>query len=268
MKRVLSIQDLSGVGKCSLTVALPVLSAMGCACSVLPTAVLSTHTAFPNPHVRSLTGDLVPMAEHWKSVGAEFDAITVGYLADPVQAEEVSRVLDLFQAPVILDPVMGDHGKLYFRVTADHICAMQGLCRKAEVLLPNITEAAYLTGLPYRDTADESYLRELAEGMLTFGAKAVVITGFLWDTETTGFYGYTRETGPFAYKANRIPKSLHGTGDLFAATFTGSYLKTADLRQAATLAAGFVERVVASTEAASPFGAEFEKELPWLIEHL
>lgn len=268
MKRVLSIQDLSCVGKCSLTVALPVLSAMGCSCSVLPTAVLSTHTAFPNPHVRSLTGDLVPMAEHWRAIGAEFDAITVGYLADPHQAEEVSRVLELFHAPVILDPVMGDHGKLYSRVTADHIAAMQSLCRKAEILLPNVTEAAYLTGLPYRSTADEEYLRELAEGMLAFGAKAVVITGFLWDAETTGFYGYARETGPFAYKANRIPKSLHGTGDLFAAAFTGSYLKNSSPKTAAELAAGFVERVVASTDEASPFGAEFEKELPWLIEHL
>ena len=268
MKRILSIQDLSCVGKCSLTVALPVLSAMGCACSVLPTAVLSTHTAFPNPHVRGLTGDLVPIAEHWSAIGAEFDAITVGYLADPRQAGEVSRVLDLFRAPVILDPVMGDHGKLYSRVTEDHVSAMRSLCRKAEVLLPNITEAAYLTGLPYRSTADEGYLRELAEGMLAFGAKTVVITGFSWDEETTGFYGYDRCSGAFSYKARRIPKSLHGTGDLFAATFAGSFLKAADPRQAATLAAGFVERVVASTEEASPFGAEFEKELPWLLAHM
>lgn len=268
MKRVLSIQDLSCMGKCSLTVALPVLSAMGCACTVLPTAVLSTHTAFPNPHCISLTGEMAAMAEHWNSVGAEFDAITVGYLADPKQAEEVLRVVELFDAPVVLDPVMGDHGRLYSRVTDAHIAAMKQLCRKAKVLLPNVTEAAYLTELPYRQTPDETYLSELTEGLLEFGAKAVVITGFLWDEATTGFAGFSKQEGAFAYRAPRIPKSLHGTGDLFAATFTGSCLRGMDVFSAAKLAAGFVERVVAATDAASPFGAEFEKELPWLIAHV
>ena len=268
MRRVLSVQDLSCMGKCSLTVALPVLSAMGCACTVLPTAVLSTHTAFPNPHCLSLTGEMVAMAEHWKSVGAEFDAITVGYLADPEQAGEVSRVVELFDAPVILDPVMGDHGRLYSRVTDKHVAAMKTLCRQAKVLLPNVTEAAYLTGLPYRETPDEGYLSELTAGMLTFGADAVVITGFLWDERTTGFAGFSKKEGRFSYRANRIPRSLHGTGDLFAATFTGSLLRGKSTFAAAKVAAGFVERVVAATDTASPFGAEFEKELPWLISQL
>ena len=265
MNRVLSIQDLSCMGKCSLTVALPVLSSMGCACTVLPTAVLSTHTAFPNPHYHSLTGEMAAMAEHWKSVGAEFDAITVGYLADPTQAEEVLRVLELFDAPVILDPVMGDHGRLYSRVTGEHVAAMKTLCGKAKVLLPNVTEAAYLTGLGYRETPDSAYLSELTAGMLEFGADAVVITGFLWDENTTGFAGHSKKEGAFAYRAPRIPKSLHGTGDLFAATFTGSLLRGKDTFSAAKLAAGYVERVVAATDTASPFGAQFEKELPWLI---
>lgn len=253
------------MGKCSLTVALPVLSSMGCACTVLPTAVLSTHTAFPEPYSRSLTGDLAAIAEHWRSVGAEFDAITVGYLADPQQAEEVSRVLELFDAPVILDPVMGDHGRLYSRVTGEHVAAMKTLCHKAKVLLPNVTEAAYLTGLPYRETPDEAYLCELTQGLLEFGGDAVVITGFLWDEATAGFAGFSKKDGEFSYRAKRIPKSLHGTGDLFAAAFAGGCLRGRDMFSAAKLAAGFVERVVAATDTASPFGAEFEKELPWLI---
>lgn len=268
MKRVLSIQDLSCLGKCSITVALPVLSTMGCACSVLPTAVLSTHTAFPEPHCRSLTEDIYPMAQHWKSVGADFDAITVGYLADPEQAEQVKKVLDLFGDRVVLDPVMGDHGKLYSRQTPDHVRAMASLCRRASFLLPNVTEAALLTGLPYRERAEESYLRELASGMMEFGAKSAVITGFQWDEKHTGFFGFDRDKGEFSYRAERIPRSLHGTGDLFAAAFTGGLMAGKETCQAATLAAHFVERVVAATKDASPFGAEFETQLPWLTQQI
>ena len=175
-----------------MTVALPVLSAMGCACSVLPTAVLSTHTAFPAPHVKPLTEDMVPAAKHWHAIGASFDAITVGYLADPVQAEAVEEVLSLFQADVVLDPVMGDHGKLYSRQTPDHVKAMARLCRRAKYVLPNVTEAALLTGLPYREQVDEQYLQELSSALMELGMEGVVITGFLWDDHCTGFYGVSR----------------------------------------------------------------------------
>ena len=264
MRRILSIQDLSCLGKCSLTVALPVLSAMGCTCSVLPTAVLSTHTAFPKPHCHSLTEDLLPMAEHWSSVGAEFDAISVGYLADPLQAEQVRKVLDLFQSTVILDPAMGDHGKLYSGQTPEHVQAMAQLCRQADCILPNLTEAALLTGLPYREEADGSYLRELADGMLSFGAQTVVITGFTRADGQTGFFGVRKDGSAFHYHARRIPKHFHGTGDLFAAVFAGGLLRGKDAPEAATLAARFVERVIAATRESTPFGIAFESELPWL----
>lgn len=267
MKRVLSIQDLSCLGKCSLTVALPVLSAMGCACSVLPTAVLSTHTAFPGPTCRSLTEDLVPTAEHWHSIGAEFDAISVGYLADPEQAEKVVQVLELFGDTVILDPVMGDHGRLYSRQTPEHVTAMQKLCRKAKFVLPNVTEAALLTGLPYREQVDEGYLRELAAGLMDFGAEGAVITGFLWDEAHTGFFG-TDQNAAFSYKAHRIPKHFHGTGDLFAAVFTGGILAGKGMEDAAVVAARFVEKVISATAESSPFGIEFEPQLPWLWQQL
>lgn len=264
MKRVLSIQDLSCVGKCSLTVALPVLSAMGCTCSVLPTAVLSTHTAFPKPHSRSLTEDILPIAEHWSSVGAEFDLISVGYLADPLQAEKVSRVLELFHSTVILDPAMGDHGKLYSGQTPDHVNAMAKLCRQADYILPNLTEACLLTGIPYREDADESYLRELTAGMLSFGAKAVVITGFTRFDGQTGFFGARAGGETFTYHARRIPKHFHGTGDLFAAVFAGSLLCGKTDADAATLAARFVEQVITATQESTPFGIAFEPDLPWL----
>ena len=265
---VLSIQDLSCLGKCSLTVALPVLSAMGHACSVLPTAVLSTHTAFPKPHCRSLTEDILPVAEHWSSVGAEFDLITVGYLADPLQAEKVSRVLALFQSAVILDPAMGDHGKLYAGQTPEHVDAMAKLCRQADYILPNLTEACLLTGIPYREDADEGYLRELTAGMLSFGAKAVVITGFTRKDGQTGFFGARKDGEVFSYHAQRIGKHFHGTGDLFAAVFTGGLVSGQKDADAATLAARFTERVIAATQESSPFGIAFEPELGWLIAQL
>ena len=268
MKRVLSIQDLSCLGKCSLTVALPVLSSMGCSCSVLPTAILSTHTAFPNPHVRDLTQDILPVAEHWHSVGAGFDAITVGYLSDPQQAELVDQVLDTFPAQVILDPAMGDHGKLYSGQTPEHVAAMARLCRKANVLLPNVTEAALLTGLPYREDADAVYLRDLAQRLLSFGAETVIITGFSSPDGQTGFFGMHQSGEEFSYRAQRIGKHFHGTGDLFAATFTGALMAGKSALDAATLAARFTERVITVTEVSNPFGIAFEPELGWLAAQL
>lgn len=268
MKRILSIQDLSCLGKCSLTVALPVLSAMGCSCAVLPTAVLSTHTAFPKPHVRDLTRDILPIAEHWHSVGAGFDAITVGYLSDARQAELVRQVLDLFPCQVILDPAMGDHGKLYQGLGEDHIAAMGSLCRKAKVLLPNVTEAALLTGKPYWEDISEDYLRELAQSLLAFGAETVIITGFTLSDGQTGFFGMHQNGEEFSYRSQRIGKHFHGTGDLFAAVFTGALMAGKTAPEAAALAAQFTQRVITATEVSSPFGIAFEPELPWLSEQL
>ena len=148
MPSVLSIQDLSCMGKCSLTVALPILSAMGLSTSVLPTAVLSTHTGFPSPVVQPMTENLLPFADHMASVGGEFDTITTGYLSDPHQAAIVCDILDKFEGLKVIDPAMGDHGKLYSRMTEEHVEAMKELCKRGDILLPNLTEAAFLTGIP------------------------------------------------------------------------------------------------------------------------
>lgn len=268
MRQILTIQDLSCLGKCSLTVALPILSAMGCTCSVLPTAVLSTHTAFPDPHVRDLTEDLLPNARHWASIGAEFDAISIGYLSDPAQEQAVMEVLDLFDCPVILDPVMGDHGKLYRRMTDANVAAMRQLCRKADLLLPNLTEAALLTGLPYMEQPDAESLQRLTDGLLAFGVKAAVITGISWDDDTTGFAGIQRDRGPFSYRASKLPGSQHGTGDMFSAVFSGSILSGKSVFESARLAAAFVEQVISATKERTPFGAQFEQHLPWLWKNL
>ncbi len=268
MKHILTIQDLSCVGKCSLTVAQPVLSAMGIACAVLPTAVLSTHTAFPNPHCRSLTGDIVPICRHWQESGVAFDAILLGYLSDPEQAEAVLEVLQAFPCPVILDPAMGDNGRLYSGITPDHVEAMRDLSTLAEVLLPNVTEASHLSGLPYQEQTDGHYLRQMLESLCRRNTKSVIITGVSPAPEFTGFAGIQAEEGMFSYQAQRRPKSLHGTGDLFSAVFTGAYVRGMAPYEAAELAAQFVERVIDATPQATPFGAAFETQLPWLWTQL
>ncbi len=268
MKRILVIQDLSCVGCCSLTVALPILSAMGIRCSVLPTAVLSTHTAFPQPHVRSLTEDMEPICDHWLSVGASFDAILVGYLSDPRQAEAVLEVISSFSCPVILDPVLGDRGRLYSGITQEHIEAMADLAAMCDVVLPNVTEASFLTDIPYQEKTDGQYLRAMLEKLCRLKTQTVVITDIAPSEEHTGFAGILKEEGMFSYRADRRKISCHGTGDMFSAVFAGAYLLGKDPVEAGELAAGFVERVLDATGEATPFGANFESQLPWLWQQL
>ena len=268
MKRVLSVQDLSCLGKCSLTVALPVLSAMGCAATALPTTLLSTHTAFPKPYRRSLTDDIKRICDHWKSIGAEFETVSTGYLADPMQVEAVRHVLDAFpNALHIVDPVMGDHGRLYSAITPAHVDAMAKLCRRADVILPNVTEAALLTGLPYRETADPGYYRQLLAGMEKYGAKAVILTGVSLEENKLGCFGKD-ENGEFSCQNEKVDRLCHGTGDLFAAVVAGAMTRGKTAREAAALAAEFTRRVVENTPASTPFGVEFEACLPWLWENI
>lgn len=268
MKHVLSVQDLSCAGRCSLTVALPVISAMGCRCTVLPTAVLSTHTGFPGPFVRDLTEDLASVRAHWQRIGAAFDAVSIGYLSDPRQAGAVEDFLDTFPAVTILDPAMGDNGKLYSRITPDHVEAMKRLARRSELVLPNVTEAAALTGLPYRDATDPSWFRQLAQALLDLGARSAIITGVSLAEGKTGFFGMDARGREFSFQRTRVPKSFHGTGDLFSAVVTGGLMTGLDTENAARLAAEFVAVCVSGTREVTPWGVEFESRLPWLWQKL
>lgn len=267
MKKVLSVQSLSCFGKSSLTVALPVLSATGCSCTVLPTAVLSTHTGYPDPHRRSMTEDIFKIAAHWQTQGIDFDAVMTGYLADPAQVDAVLQVVDAFGKTVIVDPAMGDSGKLYQGLSPAHVDAMKQLCRKANVLLPNVTEAALLAGLPYRESHEESYLTALLQGMLALGADAVVITGVSTVPGKTGFVGMEKNT-TFSYETDVIGKAFHGTGDLFCAVLTGGLMLGKALPEAAKLAAGFVEQVLQNTTGPEKEGIAFEPQLPWLWQQI
>lgn len=265
MKTVLSIQDLSCVGRCSLTVALPVLSAMGIRCSVLPTAVLSTHTGFPNPKVVSLTEHIAGFDDHWQSLGLRFDAVLCGYLSDPGQAEAVLPLLERYKAQgslIVVDPAMGDHGKLYRGLEDDHVAAMAEVCMCADILLPNVTEAALLSELPYREQTDGAYLRSLAAALMAcYHTQAVVITGVSSKPGNLGFCGADRAEGAFVYQTAAVDRQFHGTGDLFSAVFTGSLLQGCDVYEAGVRAADFVRLCVAETPDVSPQGIDFEPRL-------
>ena len=268
MKTVLSIQDISCVGRCSQTVALPVLSAMGIRCSVLPTAVLSTHTGFPDPKVVSLTAHIGEFAAHWQALDVSFDGVLCGYLSDPAQAEAVIPVLEHFRSQgsqIIVDPAMGDHGRLYKGLDEDHVAAMAEVCMCADILLPNVTEAALLAELPYREQTDGAYLRSLTAALLqVYHAQAVVITGVSSRPETLGFCGADREEGTFVYQNPVVERQFHGTGDLFSAVFTGALLAGSNVYEAGVRAADFVRLCVAQTPCVSPHGIEFEPQLPKL----
>ena len=268
MKEVLCIQDLSCVGKCSLTVALPILSAMGCTCSVLPTSVMSTHTAFPQPYIHSLTEAILPISAHWQTIGKRFDAVLVGYLSDSAQIQAVSAVLNDNPVITVLDPAMADRGALYSGISPEHPENLKSLCRQAQILLPNVTEACLLTGFAHQETTDQSYYESLIERLYDFGANSVMLTGVSLAEGQTGFLCASKNTALQVYQTQQIPGHFHGTGDLFSAVFTGGLLTGLSSFDAGVLAAKFVERVLLNTQTPTPFGVSFETQLPWLWEQL
>lgn len=270
MKRIVAMQDLSCFGKCSLTVIAPVVSAMGVACTVLPTAVLSTHTAYPGPAVTDLTGQAAKTLDHWAGLGIGFDGILTGYLADGLQAKLAERLIDGFSGPdtvVVCDPAMGDHGTLYSGLTDDLVDAMGRLCARADLILPNVTEAALLTGMEFRENADEGYCRELSRELKKLGSGSVMITGFRPTPDKVGFF-WSDGNENVACASEALPRACHGTGDLFAGVTMGSLMRRMKPAEAGALAAEFVKRVIAATPADSRQGTAFEGELGWLMAQI
>lgn len=246
--RAAAVHDLSGFGRCSLTVALPVLSAMGVQLSCLPTAVLSTHTGgFQGYTFRDLTGDMRAFFTHWKKEGFCFDALYTGYLGSAEQIDLVEEFFSLFRTEenlILVDPVMGDHGKLYSLYTPEMAEGMKRLCKKADVLAPNMTEAAFLTGMEFKDAGhDEGYLREICERLLKMGAKQVVLTGV---SAVPGTVGAACHDGAHfsVYAPPRVQARYDGTGDLFASVLLGALLHGRNLQSAAALAADFTRDCV------------------------
>ena len=268
--RILTVQDISCLGQCSMTVALPVLSACGQETVILPSAVLSSHTGgFGKPHFRDLTVDFSAITAHWKSVGLDFDTIFTGYLGSVGEIELVKGIFDSFTAPGgkrVVDPAMADHGRLYSGFDAEYAEAMKSLCARADVIIPNITEAAMMAGLTYREEYDESYIRSLIDGL---DAPCVVLTGVSYRPDETGVV--VADHGVIRYHSHKkVAKSYHGTGDIFAAAFVGAWTGGKDLFTAAVIASEFTKLCIETTYAnpAHWYGVKFEPCLGQLIDML
>lgn len=267
-KRVLTIQDISCLGQCSMTVALPILSACGHETCILPTAVLSTHTGgFGKPVVQHLSVD--GFWHHWKEQGIGFDCILVGYLGSISAIETVSQILDQMLAPggiAIVDPAMADHGKLYSGFDGAYAEAMKKLCEKADIILPNITEAAMMAGMEYVGNFDAEYIDNLIEKI---PGKDVVLTGVGFSPNRTG--AAVRRGGELTFfETPKVGKSYSGTGDMFAACFAGALMQEKTMEEAASIACRFVLRAIEATveNPAHWYGVKFETALPWLINQL
>ena len=272
-KRILTVQDISCFGQCSLTVALPILSAAGHETCILPSAVLSTHTTgFTGYTVRDLTEDLPGITAHWQKEGIRFNAIYTGYLGS---GEQICQVEELFQTCeaegciTVVDPAMADNGKLYPAFDAAFVEKMRCLAFQADVILPNLTEACLLTGYPYRETYDEAYINGLLDRLRAAGAKTVVLTGVSYNEQTTGVLVLEGETRRY-YAHKRYARGCHGTGDVYASAFVGALLRGKDVYESARIAADYTLRCIEVT-APDPshwYGVKFEAVLPEYIKAL
>ncbi len=275
MKRIVTIQDISCLGKCSLTVALPIISAMGVEASVVPTAVLSTHTMFKEFTFRDLTEDITPISEHWQRENFHFDAIYTGYLGSFEQLRLMSQFFDDFKREdnlIFIDPVMGDYGKLYTGFTPEFAAEMAKLCGKADVIVPNMTEAAYMLGIPYRETYDEEYAKDVLRKLCALGAKKAVLTGVSYVPNKIGIMIYDSETDTFTtYFHDRINASYHGTGDVFASTCVGGLMNGLSLEDALKVAADYTVECIRLTEEEpnhNLYSVNFESAIPFLLRRL
>lgn len=275
MKRIATIQDISCVGRCSLTVALPVISAMGIETAVIPTAVLSTHTAFSGFTFRDLTEDIPDITAHWKKEGFTFDAIYSGYLGSVRQVELVKSMFTDFHGPDTIrfvDPAMADNGSLYAGFTDDFVTAMKSLCAQADVVVPNLTELCLLTDTPYRENCDDSSIKEMLRKMAA--QKTASGTGYVLMTgarhgDDLGVLCYDIAKDAFLEAYNEhLPVRFHGTGDLFASCMVGALTKGLSMQDALQLAVDFVLECIRCTMKDPDrrwYGVNFEEALPYLI---
>lgn len=277
LKRVAAIHDISGFGKCSLTVALPIISAAGIETTVLPTAVLSTHTGgIEGFTYRDLTEDMAPITAHWKSLDIKFDAIYTGFLGSFEQLDLVTKFFEEFKTPdnvILVDPVMADNGQLYSIFSPEFAVGMRKLCEKADIIVPNLTEAALLLGETYNPgpyTPD--YIEDLMKKLSALGPKKIVLTGVFFNDEELGAATYDAATGEIAYEfEKRVPGYYHGTGDVFGSALLSAILNNFPLNEAAGIAVRFTTAAIQRTAEEGTdirFGVNFEQSIPGFLKDL
>lgn len=277
LQRVAAIHDISGFGKCSMTVVLPILSAAGIEVVCMPTAVLSTHTGgFEGFTYRDLTEDLPAITEHWKSLDLHFSSIYSGFLGSPEQVDIVSNFMDTFNSDntlVYVDPVMADEGELY-SVFDDHMVdKMRELCEKADLLLPNITEACFLLKQPYQHGPyTRDYIEKIVRGLSDMGPKKVVLTGVYFDNEKLGAACYDRAEDKVEYAfSEKVPGQFHGTGDIFGSFCLAALLNGKSLLDSTQFAVDLTTDCILRTVARETNrreGVDFEGVLPEMMKRL
>ncbi len=276
-KRIAAVHDISCIGRCSLTVALPILSAAGFDTGVLPTAVLSTHTGgFDDFTYRDLTSDIDPISAHWKSLGLKFDALYSGFLGSYEQIALVENLFDSFKGDstlILVDPVMADHGELYPVYSQDMAIGMARLCKKADIIVPNLTEAAFLLGEKYiGNNYNKDYIETMLFRLAELGPEKVVLTGVSYDDENLGAASYDRSTGKIEYAFNKKnPSIFHGTGDVFASTLLAGIMHNLSLNEAVKLSVDYTYECIKLTESMNQerrYGVCFEMAIPYLLKRL
>lgn len=269
-KRVAAIHDISGFGKCSLTVALPIISSAGIETCAIPTAILSTHTGGIDGFTyHDLSDDLIPIAEHWHSLNLHFDAIYSGFLGSFEQIDMVNKIFDILKNDdtlILVDPCMADNGKLYKTYTKEMAKKIKSNCSRADILVPNLTEACILLDIDYKPLEfDERKIYEIAKELSKLGAKKVVITGISFHTSKLGAIYYDSVSGQKGYYGkDKIRGAYHGTGDIFASVLLASLLNNIDLTRSVKIAVNFTVNCIERTYQAKTderFGVNFESEL-------
>ncbi|MBE6949530.1 MAG: pyridoxamine kinase [Ruminococcaceae bacterium] len=273
-KRVVAVHDISCVGKCSLTVALPILSAAGIETSIIPTAILSTHTGgFTGYTFRDLTADIDPIVAHWESLNLKVDSIYTGYLGSFEQLNIVSSLIDRLgkDALILIDPVMGDSGRLYSGFSAEFAKGMAQLCGKADIIIPNLTEAAFMLGEEYVGSGyDREYIEGLLKRLAALGCKKVVLSGISFEEKLLGAAAYDAETDTYEYYfREEIPGYYHGTGDVFGSALLSALLNGKSLLETIKIAVDYTVECIRLTHKAGTdvrYGVNFENAIPQLIK--
>ncbi len=276
LKRLIAINDISGFGKCSLTVSLPIISAAGVETVCMPTAVLSTHTGgFEGYTYRDLTDDMLPMGKHWKTVDIQPDAIYSGFLGSFDQINIVKEIVDDFKREdnlFIADPCMADHGKMYTLFDEKFAKAMAGLCAKADIILPNITEACFMVGEEFKaGVQTEEYIENLLNKLLDMGCKNVILTGVSFEKGKLGAACIGQDRLPRYYFENELEGAYHGTGDVFASAFCGAILNGFTLEDAMAIAVRYVCDCIKRTQKMDRpirYGVDFERGISFYLKEL
>lgn len=250
-KKVAVVNDYSGFGRCSLAVALPIISAMGMQCCPLPTAIFSNHTGFPSYYWTDFTSHMTAYMDEWEKLGLRFDAINTGFLGSQAQCDIVLDFLRRFKGKdtiAVIDPVMGDNGKLYATYSRELAESMRALTGHADILTPNLTELCVLAGVDYQENFSEQELADLCAYLCAQGPQKVVISGLNLDEGTSlGNFVYEKGQSPILLRSKKIGECRSGTGDVFSAIITGCAARGQDFRSSVQLASDFISKAVRRT---------------------